>query len=646
MKKILNFRPLLFCALSLLFGLELWGSIRFAEFSPVFILLFGVLLLLALPPFEKKRLLSLLLIVPVFAGIGIGLMQLALSNYEKGLPTGEYTVTATVLSVSERQGYSIAVLKGLSLGGEEAAGKCRAILPADSVLAGDLVVFRGEVEKNDAFEKSAYAKNDFASDIRYTATARELITTAKSGDLFLRLNGKLYEVLNSHMGRDEASLAYALLSGNSGAIEGELKETVRKGGIAHIFAVSGLHIGVLFGAAMLLFRRLGRLSFLPSLALAFLYCAFCGFTVSSLRAVLMCGVFGASRAFGRKADGLETLAFAAVIVLLLFPAQWYAAGFRLSFGACLGLALFSGSLMRAFQKLRFPRVASGCLAPTIAAQLTTAPILLASFGYLSVWSTLLNLILVPLVPVFFLCTLVSAALSLLLPFAAGVFLAFPEGLFALLILILSFSDWTLVLSGFVLGAGGVLFLFFCVFLSPRLRMRRLVRAGVAAAGCALFALVLVSNNVVFSGCRLTAYEEGESAAVLIETRTEHILVIDGDISLDECEDFLSRTYGGDLTAVIALDEDALNTAAFLGAEEVRYKEPVPLGLHRTEALFGQSFSYGELSFFYTAEGILLSCEGVVTEIAPEGEAGKADFFLGKGSGGLKFFIEDGIIKQL
>ena len=646
MKKILNFRPLLFCALSLLFGLELWGSIRFSEFSPVFVLLFGVLLLLALPPFEKKRLLSLLLIVPVFAGIGIGLMQLALSNYEKGLPSGEYTVTATVLSVSERQGYSIAVLKDLSLDGEETAGKCRAILPADSVLAGDLVVFQGEAEKNDAFEKSAYSKNDFASGIRYTATARELITTAKSGDLFLRLNGKLYEVLNSHMGRDEASLAYALLSGNSGAIEGELKETVRKGGIAHIFAVSGLHIGVLFGAAMLLFRRVGRLAFLPSLALAFLYCAFCGFTVSSLRAVLMCGVFGVSKAFGRKSDGLETLAFAAIVVLLLFPAQWYAAGFRLSFGACLGLALFSGSLMRAFQRLHIPRVASGCLAPTIAAQLTTAPILLANFGYLSVWSTLLNLILVPLVPVFFLCTLVSAALSLLLPFAAGVLLAFPEGLFALLILILSFSDWTLVLSGFVLGTGGVLFLFFCAFLSPRLRMRRLVRAGVAAVGCALFALVLVSNNVVFSGCRLTVYEEGESAAVLIETRTEHILVVDGDISLDECEDFLSRTYGGELTAVIALEEAALNTAVFLDAEEVRFQEPVPLGLHRTKALFGQSFSYGELSFFYTKEGILLSCEGVVTEIAPDGEAGKADFFLGKGSGGLKFFIEDGIIKQL
>ena len=133
---------------------------------------------------------------------------------------------------------------------------------------------------------------------------------------------------------------------------------------------------------------------------------------------------------------------------------------------------------------------------------------------------------------------------------------------------------------------------------------------------------------------------------MIETRTEHILVVDGDISLDECEDFLSRTYGGELTAVVALEEAALNTAVFLDAEEVRLKEPVPLGLHRTEVVFGQSFSYGELSFFFTEEGILLSCEGVVTEIAPDGEAGKADFFLGKGSGGLKFFIEDGIIKQL
>ena len=646
MKKILNFRPLLFCALSLLFGLDLYGSIRFSEWEPAFLFFFGVLLLLALPPFGKKRLLSLLLIVPLFAGMGAGLMHLALARYREGLPTGEYTVTATVLSVSERQGYSIAVLDDLFFDGEGTEGKCRAILPADCAVPGDLIVFEGTPEKSDPFERSAYARNDFASDIRYTVSVRELIASAESADPFLRLNGKLYEMLGGNMDRDEASLAYALLSGSSGVIEEGLKETVRKGGIAHIFAVSGLHIGVLFGAAMLLFRKLGRFAWIPSWLLAFGYCAFCGFTVSSLRAALMCGVFGASRAFGRKADGLETLAFAAVVVLLLFPAQWYAAGFRLSFGACLGLSLFSGSFSRAFRRLHLPRAVAGALAPTLAAQLTTAPILLSSFGYLSVWSTLLNLLLVPLVPVFFLCTLLSAALALLLPFAAGVLLALPEGLFALLILVLSFSDWTLVLSGFVLGAGGVLFLFFCGFLSPRMQMRRPVRAAAAVLGCALFALVLTLNNFVFAGCRLTVYEEGEGAALLVETRTEHVLVIGGDISLDECEDFLSRTCGGTLTAVVALEEDLLNTAVFLDAEEVRLADPVESGLHETRLKFGEAFSYGELSFRFTREGMWLLAEDVAVEVDFSRSEGNADFFVGKGSGGLKFLLEDGIIKKL
>lgn len=646
MKKILNFRPLLFCALAMIFGAELLGSIRFSEVSPAFLFLFGVLFLLMLPPFGKRRLLSLLLIVPVFTGLGAGLMQLALSQYEKGAPSGEYTVTATVQSVSERQGYCIVVLKGLSLNGEETPGKCRAILPADSAVAGDLVVFEGTLEKKDPYEESAYAKNDFASDIRYTATARELITTARSSDIFLRLNGRLYEVLTEHMEPDEAALCYALLSGNSGAIEEGLKETVRKGGIAHIFAVSGLHIGVLFGAAMFLFKKLGRFAWLPSLALAFLYCAFCGFTVSSLRALIMCGVFGASRSLGVKADGLETLSFACIAVLLLFPAQWYAAGFRLSFGACLGLSLFSGSFSRAFRRLHFPKAVGETLSATLAAQLTTAPILLSSFGYLSVMGTLLNLILVPLVPVFFLSSLLMAALSLIFPFAAGVLLVFPEALFSLLILLLSFADWTLVLSGFALGAGGVLWLFLCGFLSPKLQMCRLIRAAAAVVGCALFAIVLTFENVVFTGCRLTVWEEGESAAVLIETRTEHVLVIDGDISLDECEDFLSRHFGGELNVVVAPDGSALNTAAFLNAREVRLPFYTESGLHETEVIFGKDFSCGGLAFSYTEGGILLLAEGVAVEIGLDEEAGGGDFFVGKGSGGLKFLLEDGIIKAI
>ena len=158
--------------------------------------------------------------------------------------------------------------------------------------------------------------------------------------------------------------------------------------------------------------------------------------------------------------------------------------------------------------------------------------------------------------------------------------------------------------------------------------------------------MLTLNNFVFAGCRLTVYEEGEGAALLVETRTEHVLVIGGDISLDACEDFLSRTCGGTLTAVVALEEDLLNTAVFLDAEEVRLADPVESGLRETRLKFGEAFSYGELSFRFTREGMWLLAEDIAVEVDFSRSEGNADFFVGKGSGGLKFLLEDGIIKKL
>ena len=177
-------------------------------------------------------------------------------------------------------------------------------------------------------------------------------------------------------------------------------------------------------------------------------------------------------------------------------------------------------------------------------------------------------------------------------------------------------------------------------------MRRLFRAVAAVLGCALFAVVLLFENIVFSGCRLIVYEEEESAALLIQTREENVLVIDGDVSLSECEEFLDRNFGGELSAVVGLSADALNTAAFLNAAEIHLPYYAETGFHETQVLFGKRFSYGELSFYCSAESLVLVTEGVAVEIALDKEAGNADFFIGAGSGGLKLLLEDGIIKEL
>ena len=643
-----NFRPLLFCALGLAFGVFLYGKCRFGGLAPSDFLFIALFCIFAFRPLSFKRVLAVFLSVLVFAGVGVFALHVYTQNFSAAKEGGEYQLTGTVLSVTYRQNYTTIVLGDISLDGETCGGKCRIYLNSDEVRPADILIMQAKVTPVDTEEFEDYTQYLFSENIRYTASASKVTVAGRSGNPFLRLNSALYETLNAHLGRDEAAVAYALLTGSNSMDEG-LSEAVRKGGIAHIFAVSGLHIGILYGAALLCFRRLRKYAFLPALFLAFCYCALCNFTTSSVRAVIMIGAMGGVRAFGRKADFLHALSFAALIVLLFMPAQWYSAGFRLSFGACLGLALFSNDLSRFFARLRFPRFLSGYLSANLAVQVFTLPVCLEAFGYYSLMGTVFNFFLLPVLPVLFLGVLVCATLALIVPPAAGFFLLFPAGMLSLFLYVVSVTEVTFVLSGFALGAGSIVWLIGWTALSGRFRLSRRVRAVAAIAFALLFAVVLVFENIPFGGCRIEVYRRGDGAAALVRTRTESVLLLDGDISLSECEDFLSRTYGGKLDCAVVLSENevaAINMAAFLGAKCVRALDEAETGLRDTEVLFGSDFSFGGLTFRYESRGkVMLFAEGVAVEFDFDGNSALgADLFIGGGRGGLKYFLKDGIIK--
>lgn len=648
----INFRPFLFCALGFAAGIFLYGKIRFGGFAPsdlIFLLFFAGF---ALVPFRKTRILAVLLSLLIFGGLG----ALALHGYtQRFLSTaegGEYRLTGRVVSVSVHRDRSVAVLDDLFLDGEKTGGKCRIVLdtavrPAQ-ILSIDANVSAIGVEgfRNDSFKRDLFAKN-----IRYSASAGTYEVVGRSKDPFLRVNAALYETLHSHMGRDEADLCYALLTGNSGGMDEGISEAVRQGGIAHIFAVSGLHIGILYAAAYFCFRFLGKYRFLPALAVSLLYCGVCGFTVSSVRAVIMCGVLGVMRASGRKYDLLESLSVAALITLAVFPCQWYAAGMRLSYGACIGLSLFSAPLKKGLLRIRFPRFLADYLSAALSVQVFTFPILLESFGYASALALLLNFFLLPLLPVLFLGSLSCAALALVIPPAASFFLVFPDGMFSAFLYLLSVADFSFVIAGFSLGAGSVLFLTGCVAFCGRVRIKPLWKGIGAAALSVLIVLAAVCENVVFSGCRIELFtREGESAA-LLRTRNECVLVIDGEIGVSACEDLLSRRYGGELSAVIVLSEDeqrGANTAAFLPADAIYLCDECETGLRNKKLIFGREFAVGGLSFrFETRQKLVLLAEGRTVEFDFGGiPATGADLFLGEEppyAEYLKFYLGNGII---
>ena len=632
----INLRPLLFVALGLAFGILVYTRCRFGGFKGTDFVLFALLLACSFRPVSRKRVGAILLCFIVAAGAGAGLMHLKCESYRAGSPAGEYAVTGTIISFTVGDGNSQLILNELTLDGVSKSGRMRVVLPTEELRAGDKISFsagvtRGALPKNG----NSYQESLFIKDIRYFATVDGgSFSVMGRGNALLRLNAAVYNVLHANLNKTQADTAYALLTGNTGSMDDSFTTAVRQGGVAHIFAVSGLHIGILYTVVALLFRRLGKFQPLPAVAAVIVYAAFCGFSVSSVRAVIMCSVLGVYGAIGRKYDFTSAIAFAASLVLLIRPAEWLSAGFRLSFGACIGLSLYARTFRRAFKKL--PRFLCDYLGANLSVQIFTLPVMLDTFGYLSLWGTVLNTLLVPVLPVLFLGLFISVILALIIPPAAGVALAVPNGMLTLFLYIFSF-DFSLVLTGFSLGAGGAVWTAGAVALSERVRLTKKIRTACALVFCLLFSSMLVLENAVFKGCKVIAI----GGAILVETRTEHVLIIDGSLASQSYQNFLNRHFSGTLDAVIVVDSNAgagLSDALYLPTGEVRVSRMSDTGFWETTVLYDREFSYGNLKFrFEGNEKLTLTVESSTVEIDFTGiEALRADLFLSGESAGVYY----------
>ncbi len=636
----INFRPFLYAAFGLILGIILYMRCRFGGAKGTDFVFFVLLTAFSLKPLSLRRIGVIFLCLAVFAGLGAGLMHIKCASYTAGMPAGDYEVSGTVVSFSADGETSALILSDVAFDGVFADGKLSVVLPAENVRTGDRLNFRASVSRCDLpIGGNSYEENLFVKDIRYFATVgEEGFAVTGRGNALLRLNAAVYNVLHANLSATQADTAYALLTGNAGSLDEGFATAVREGGVAHIFAVSGLHIGILYAAVSFVCKKLKKFRVIPAVSAAILYAAFCGFSVSSVRAVIMCAALGVQNVFGRKYDFLNAIAFSACFVLLLRPAEWLSAGFRLSFGACAGLALYSRPLGRIFRRL--PRMLSGYLSANLSVQVFTFPIMFETFGYVSLWGTLLNLLLIPALPVMFLGLFLATGLSLLIPPAAAVFLSVPNGMITLFLWIFSF-DFSLVLAGFSLGAGGALWLIGAVLLSERVRIGERAKVHLTVFLSVLFAATLVLNNAVFTGCKLISAK----GVVLVETRSERILVADGSLGVKSCKNFLMRNYGGTLDAVVVLGgDDGLQNALYLPCKEVRASVETATGFEETIVLYERQFTYGALQFCFEGENKLtLVTEGRTVEIDFTGNGSLgADLFLNGENAGV-YYLKCGAV---
>jgi len=262
--------------------------------------------------------------------------------------------------------------------------------------------------------------------------------------------------LQSLLDPDIAGIAAAMMVGKRGLISEPVQEDLRSTGLAHLLAISGLHMGLMAGAAFFLIeialarwtwfaeRHHGRrYAAVGAWCVATGYLLVSGMAVSAVRAYIMISIALLAVLVMRRAISLRSVCLALCVVTVLHPADIVGPGFQMSFAASFALiAVYErvsqtrptsdGSYGNDYETSnpgnyggilgpwwgRFLSGISGVVGATMIAQIAIAPIALAHFGSVSVLGAVANIIVMPLMSL------------ILMPLILISFLLMPFGLAA------------------------------------------------------------------------------------------------------------------------------------------------------------------------------------------------------------------------
>ncbi|MCB9991441.1 MAG: ComEC/Rec2 family competence protein [Rhodospirillales bacterium] len=249
----------------------------------------------------------------------------------------------------------------------------------------------------------------------------------------------------------EAAIAVALMTGERTGISEEDWEAMRASGLAHMLAISGLHVGLVASVIFMCCRFV--MAVFPGFALrhpikkyaallallgAFSYMMMVGMTIPTLRALLMTGTVLVAIMLDRIPFSLRLVAIAASVILLVLPESLLGASFQMSFAAVASLIFFyelmRGHLSRWYRRAgtvrRLALYFFGVCMTTVIATIATGPFGLFHFQQFAVYSLLSNLFAVPLMA----------------------FLVMPPAVFSYVLMLCGLEEWSLHVSGWAIRA--------------------------------------------------------------------------------------------------------------------------------------------------------------------------------------------------
>jgi DNA internalization-related competence protein ComEC/Rec2 len=351
-----------------------------------------------------------------------------------------------------------------------------------------------------------------------------------------------------------AELAGALALGRRDLVPTDRRDGWRRSGLAHLLAVSGLHVGLVGGAVWLSLALLGvrpQTARVTTLLALPAYAVLAGAAPSALRAALMGVIYLGARLLGRAILPMAAVLLTAITLLAVHPQLIADTGFQLTIVVTSALVRWVPTIAAI---LPGPRIVTGAIAVPVVAQVVSAPLIAAHFRTLIPGAILANLAALPLLGPTVLVSVATTLVAVVWADAAGLGLDLVHGLSRALFLVSSPArSAELVTPAVPIAAAVALVVFGWVALQP---------SRWARGGAAMWCLIVAG---LFSAWRFPEPPATPSIELLPVTDGAAVFVRDGaDAVLADCgryareaAELLADSGGRRLRAVLAshTDED-------------------------------------------------------------------------------------------
>lgn len=351
-----------------------------------------------------------------------------------------------------------------------------------------------------------------------------------------------YDSLN----KENADIILSVILGDVDYLDDSLYDNIKLMGLAHIFAVSGSHIVLMYGAMLTALKFCGlsrRISWAATWALIWFYGFLIGFPLSVMRALVMFTLLFGSEVLYRKYNSLNSIGLAALVLTVYNPFWLFDAGFLLSFSAALSLIIYNKYIIK---HVLTENIVLRTLYLYLFLQLFTLPVIAYYFNYVPVMGIIYNLLLLPIFTVILIYGFILLILNGLFP----ALLIIPFKIFDYLLYSLryaiSFAD-KFAFNGIIvptMPAGMIIF--FYVMLIFVIYLYNNKNSGVTMYGMAVLASFCLINFIIAPATDYSLYfnvaDAGQGLFMLVSYKDTNLIIDCGSTSSKDFGEYTVVPY--------------------------------------------------------------------------------------------------------